>query len=144
MKRLGILLALAAVFAASAAIASYTGPAMVEMDYIEGDLPPVMFDHQMHTMMAEGCVDCHHNHGQDNSRCSGCHDIGAGQFKSSVKDSFMGCQNCHGGIEPEYPDVPSLKTALHNTCFKCHRDMGSIGSSPRGCAEQCHHTGAAN
>lgn len=123
---------------AAAVVVAYSGPGMVEMDYIEGDLGIVMFNHEMHTMMSDGCADCHHNHGSDNNRCSDCHEIGAEQFKSSLKDSFMACANCHGDIDPDSPEMPSLKAALHNTCFKCHLGMGNIGRSPAGCTEQCH------
>ena len=98
---------------------------------------------EMHTMMSEGCADCHHTHGKDNSRCAGCHEIGADQFKHSLKDSFMACVNCHGDIDPDSPEMPSLKVALHNTCFRCHLGMGNIGKSPEGCTEQCH-TGSGN
>ena len=115
-----------------------SGPGVVVMDDIEGSMGAVTFDHEAHTFMAEGCASCHHNHGSDNGRCAGCHEIGAELFKSSVRDSFMACGNCHGGIDPDFPEMPSLKVALHNTCLSCHRGMGNIGRSPKGCTEQCH------
>lgn len=114
------------------------GPALVVMDNIEGRFGSVTFDHEAHTYMAEGCASCHHTHGSDNARCSNCHDIGAEDFRSSVKGGFMACANCHGGIDPDSPEMPPLKAALHNTCFKCHLGMGNIGRSPAGCTEQCH------
>jgi hypothetical protein len=115
-----------------------TGPGVVVMDNIEGSMGAVTFDHDAHTFMAEGCASCHHNHGSDNGRCADCHEIGAEQFKISVRHSFLACGNCHGGIDPDSPGMPSLKVALHNTCLSCHRDMGNIGKSPLGCTEQCH------
>jgi len=115
-----------------------SGPGIVVMDNIEGSMGAVTFDHNMHTMMAEGCATCHHNHGSDNGRCAACHDIGIEKFRDSVKDSFMACNNCHDGIDPDSPEMPSLKVALHDTCLSCHRGMGNIGMSPRGCTEQCH------
>ena len=113
-------------------------PGVVVMDSIEGSLGQVTFDHEAHTFMADGCASCHHTHGADNSRCSGCHAIGADEFKRTAKDSFLACYNCHGGIDPDNPGMPSLQVALHNTCFACHRGMGDIGKSPLGCTQQCH------
>lgn len=115
-----------------------TGPGVVVMDNAEGDMGAVTFDHEAHTFMAEACVQCHHNHGADNTRCMECHDLKPEQFKHSVKSSFMACYNCHGGIDPDYPGVPPLKVALHTKCFGCHRDMGNIGKTPKGCTELCH------
>jgi len=114
------------------------GPGVVVMDNVEGSLGKVTFDHETHTQMADGCASCHHTHGADNTRCSGCHGIGPDEFKRTVKDSFLACHNCHGGIDPDNPGMPSLKVALHNTCLACHRDMGDIGKSPTGCTQQCH------
>jgi len=114
------------------------GPGVVVLDNVEGSLGPVTFDHGTHTFMAESCAVCHHNHGSDNSRCSGCHDIGVEEFRRTAKESFLGCSNCHGSIDPDNPAMPSLKVALHTKCLACHRGMGNIGRSPSGCTEQCH------
>lgn len=118
--------------------AQASAPGLVILDAIDGPYGAVNFDHEMHTAMAEGCADCHHNHGSDNTRCSGCHEIGAEQFKGSVHSGFMACNNCHGEIDADEPGMPSLKVALHTTCFGCHKEMGSLGKSPAGCTEQCH------
>jgi len=138
-----LVLAPLAVLASRASGKGASAPGVVVMDNIEGRLGSVTFDHEAHTYMADSCASCHHNHGSENSRCSGCHEIGAEDFKHSVRDSFMACNNCHGGINPDYPGIPSLKVALHNTCFACHRGMGNIGKSPEGCTEQCHITPAS-
>ncbi len=99
----------------------------------------VTFDHPKHVMMAGSCAACHHQH-QDSKKlnCKDCHEISPATFKNSAKNSFMSCSNCHGSFDPANPSVPGLKVAYHKTCFQCHRGMGDIGTSPKGCTEICH------
>lgn len=113
-------------------------PGMVVMDSIKDRFGAVSFDHQMHTFIAKGCSDCHHEHGSDNSRCSSCHALDSAKFKGAVVSSFLSCRICHNEADKENPGMPGLKVALHNTCFQCHRGMGNIGKGPDGCTEQCH------
>jgi len=99
----------------------------------------VKFDHPKHVMIAGSCAACHHQH-QDGKKlnCKECHDIGPATFKNSVKSNFLACSTCHGEYDPSNPSVPGLKVAYHKSCFQCHRGMGNIGASPKGCAELCH------
>lgn len=114
-------------------------PGSVILGSLEDEYEPVAFDHAMHTFIAESCGECHHSHVKKSELdCSGCHEIGAEQFRKSLASTFMACSMCHGDPDPENPGMPSLKVAYHKQCLGCHKDMGSVGESPKGCTEQCH------
>lgn len=113
-------------------------PGVITIDSLQDKYESVVFDHGMHTFIAEGCAQCHHEHGSDNARCSSCHSIGIEDFKDSAVHSFMACSNCHAGFDPEFPGMPGLKVAYHSQCFQCHRGMEGIGQGPEGCTQQCH------
>ncbi|MDA8170524.1 MAG: cytochrome c3 family protein [Nitrospiraceae bacterium] len=103
---------------------------------------PVTFNHKMHTGFTR-CETCHHTHRNTAyGLCDNCHTQVPGLFVASATHMFMGCKYCHGGYSPAKPWMPSLKTALHKTCFGCHVGIGELGVSPAGCAQTCH-TGEA-
>ncbi len=113
-------------------------PGVITLDSLQDKYEAVVFDHGMHTFIAEGCVQCHHEHGSDNSRCSSCHSIESAQFRDSAAHGFLACRNCHGDFDLEVPGMPGLKVAYHAQCFQCHRGMGNVGNGPEGCTQQCH------
>jgi hypothetical protein len=113
-------------------------PGVVSLDSLQGKYGAVRFDHALHTQMSEGCAQCHHTHGSDNSRCKDCHSIGIDDFRGTVVRSFMACGTCHGEFDKESPGMPGLKVAYHSQCFGCHIGMGNVGNGPKGCTEQCH------
>jgi hypothetical protein len=136
-----VLLILAAqVSRAPAAEPEPGGPDIIELDQLEGAYGPVTLDHAKHaTRYADGCGDCHHQHGEyDRNPCKRCHAIDAEQFKASVTRSFPPCSRCHGETDPEAPDVPGLKVAYHEVCFSCHRTTGDVGKTPESCEQLCH------
>jgi len=116
------------------------GPAIIQLDRLEGLYGPVTFDHAKHaTRYAEGCGDCHHQHGgYDKNPCKRCHAIDAAQFKESVTRNFSACSKCHGDYDVEALDTPSLKVAYHEVCFSCHRKTGDVGETPASCGQLCH------
>jgi len=115
-------------------------PGTIMIDYLKDKYSGVEFDHQMHTYMStESCGQCHHRHQRvGNLDCNGCHEIDASKFKSTAVSSFIRCSSCHGTYDPDNPEQPGLKVALHKTCFECHVGIGMLGQSPEGCAEKCH------
>ncbi len=113
-------------------------PGVITLDSLQDKYEAVVFDHSMHTFIAEGCGQCHHEHGSDNQRCSSCHSIEKEDFKDSAVHSFMACKNCHGDFDLESPGMPGLKVAYHAQCFQCHKGMGNVGKGPEGCTQQCH------
>jgi hypothetical protein len=114
-------------------------PGMRTLGSISDQFSPVKFDHPKHVMIAGSCASCHHQHLDSKKlNCMDCHAITPTAFKNSVKHNFLACSSCHGAPNPDSPTVPGLKVAYHKTCFKCHRGMGDIGMSPKGCTEICH------
>ncbi|KKL85272.1 hypothetical protein LCGC14_1956410 [marine sediment metagenome] len=113
-------------------------PGVITFDSLQDKYKAVVFDHSTHTFIAEGCGQCHHEHGSDNSRCSSCHSIESEDFRDSAGHGFLACKNCHGDFDLETPGMPGLKVAYHEQCFQCHRGMGSIGNGPEGCTQLCH------
>ena len=114
-------------------------PSEITIDYVENKFKPVNFDHEMHLDIAETCGECHHIHDDErNSTCNDCHALDSDAFKAAAEDGFPPCSGCHEYYSPEEPEMPSLKVALHKTCFKCHVGMGELGLSPGGCVETCH------
>jgi hypothetical protein len=109
------------------------------LDSISDKYQAVRFNHTRHIDLAGNCGTCHHEHGDNGSLpCKNCHSLSKTIFKNSVVNGFMACRNCHGTINPDSPSVPSLKVAYHRVCFQCHRGMGEIGMSPKGCTNMCH------
>jgi hypothetical protein len=114
-------------------------PGTVVLDSLVELYGPVTFDHSMHTQIAESCVVCHHQHPvSDTAACTQCHSIDSKQYRDSVVSTFLSCSSCHDEPDTLNPDMPGLKVAYHRTCMECHRGMGNIGKSPKGCTEQCH------
>lgn len=107
---------------------------------IEGALlPPVRFDHRMHTYVASDCGSCHHQHQEvDVAQCGGCHEFEAKELRKVATGGFLSCRHCHGDINPDSPGMPGLKVAYHLKCFGCHLGMKGLGQGPQGCSSQCH------
>jgi hypothetical protein len=106
---------------------------------------PVTFDHGKHVGMAGSCEECHHQHGgAQATSCGGCHAIDPSSFRKSVRlDRIRPCGQCHpASYDAGKLDRPTLSAAYHRACIKCHREVGSVGTDPKGCAEMCHE-GAA-
>jgi len=113
---------------------------VIKLDSLVNQYRPVIFDHEKHTVMANDCGVCHHQHGKNSSLpCHECHSIKASTFKSSAQGGFMACRNCHGAYDPSTPQMPDLKVAYHKQCFQCHRGMAEVGISPKGCTNLCHN-----
>lgn len=75
---------------------------------------PVTFSHEMHTLVAEDCVICHHH---------------------SKAGGTPTCRECHGvSSGSKELNIPELKDAYHRQCMGCHKEM-EMG--PTGCTE-CH------
>ncbi len=74
----------------------------------------VQFEHKKHVDWVKDCKECHHNYkeGATPQKCTGCH----------TKDSKV-----------------TAKTAFHNTCRQCHRDLKKAGKTagPTLCTK-CH------
>ena len=114
-------------------------PEIAILKSLESKYNPVEFDHETHIDIAEGCPQCHHQHGGGEPIvCKNCHSLDSSYFKKHVKYTFLPCKDCHGKLNPAIPNMPSLKVAYHRQCFNCHRGMGDIGISPKGCEELCH------
>ena len=102
---------------------------------------PVVFDHAMHEGQASGCNDCHHQHGASQVlSCAECHAIDAAVFKRTANvRRIKPCRDCHpASVRAGDPGTPSLKAAYHRACFRCHKEIGSVGKDPKGCTEMCH------
>lgn len=109
------------------------------LDSISDKYEPVKFNHTRHISIAGDCGICHHQHGNSGTLpCKDCHSVDKSVFRNSVVNGFMACKNCHGDLDRSNPGIPSLKTAYHSTCFKCHRGIGSVGTNPKGCTQMCH------
>jgi hypothetical protein len=116
-------------------------PDIIVLDRLTDAYGPVTLNHAGHAQTAGGCTECHHQHGQGQSlSCGDCHAVQPEAFKkSALPGKLKGCRSCHPlSIKPDSPEVPTLKAAYHRACFKCHRDMGSVGKDPKGCTETCH------
>ncbi len=141
-KRPVLLMVLAACMAVASALyaahANGAPPGVTMLDALVDEYEAVRFDHAAHTLMAEGCGTCHHQHGDESGTCKGCHLLGQEDFRQSVTSGFLSCGACHGTYDPASPNVPGLKAAYHRQCFECHRSMEGIGLDPRNCAGKCH------
>jgi hypothetical protein len=106
-------------------------PAIIELDHIGDIYEQVIFDHSMHTDIAN-CSTCHH-HTVDmpstDPRCLPCH-------QDSVHVDVIACKGCHavnpGTAErmnsPQkknifHLDPAGLKRAFHLQCMGCHQEM---------------------
>ena len=106
---------------------------------------PVKFDHAKHVGTAGSCDECHHQHGGGQTpSCGGCHTIDASSFRKNVRlDRIRPCGECHSAsYDAGKPDRTTLSAAYHRACIKCHREVGSVGSDPKGCTEMCHESSA--
>lgn len=114
-------------------------PNVIILDKIKGDYSEVRFDHAKHVSLASKCGVCHHTHTQKTyESCNRCHQMTSELFKASARHSFVACSECHGQYDIKNPAVVSLKVAYHKKCFSCHRGIGEIGQSPKGCNTLCH------
>jgi hypothetical protein len=106
---------------------------------------PVKFDHEKHVGTAGSCDECHHQHvGGQAPSCGGCHTIDASSFRKNVQlGRIRPCGECHpASYDAGKPDRPTLSAAYHRACIKCHREVGSVGTDPKGCTEMCHENSA--
>jgi hypothetical protein len=106
---------------------------------------PVNFDHEKHVETAGSCAECHHQHGGAQApSCGGCHTIDASSFRKNVHlGRIRPCGECHRAASAAAKlDRPTLSAAYHRACIKCHREVGSVGTDPKGCAEMCHENSA--
>ncbi len=116
-------------------------PETVTLGSLTDRFEPVVFDHSGHVDMASGCGDCHHQHGSGQTLgCRECHSLDLSAFRRSVSvETFRGCGECHAGPSPQPdPGRTGLAAAYHRACFRCHREVGSVGEDPKGCTEMCH------
>lgn len=81
------------------------GPAVVEMDEIDGEYGTVMFSHKIHaqmSVMSGGCETCHHY---------------------NTTGPVLKCSSCHEDKhDREDRNTPSLEAAYHRQCLDCHRE----------------------
>ena len=114
-------------------------PEEIIINQIEDEYTGVNFDHSTHNMLAEDCGTCHHHAGSNETLgCLKCHSIEPSVFKKSAEVRFIPCRDCHKGLNPDNPAMPSLKVAYHRQCFTCHKGMEGIAETPAGCIELCH------
>lgn len=94
MKKMLVLLAVAALVAGSAlvAVADDNGPAKITLSAKMGD---ITFPHDAHQKIAGDCVKCHHK-GLEQPNCHSCHGEG---------------------------DAPKAKDVFHKLCKDCHKKM---------------------
>jgi hypothetical protein len=74
---------------------------------------------------------------RDKDNCGVCHhqaDPQTGRL-TYVKGKEDGCRTCHG--EKAAGRVPSLKTASHEQCVRCHLELGAKGVKKNGPYESC-------
>ncbi len=131
------ILALAPVLAAGAG----SGQTKLVLNRIADEYGPVVFDHAKHEGEASGCNDCHHQHGTSAVQsCGECHRIDSAAFKRSADvRKIRACRDCHpASVQSDAPGKPTLKAAYHRACFRCHKEIGSVGKDPKGCTETCH------
>lgn len=118
-----------------------SGQKKLVLDRITETYAPVIFDHAMHEGQASGCNDCHHQHGGSAVQsCGECHKIDAAAFKRTADvRKIKPCRDCHpASVQIGDPGKPTLKAAYHRACFRCHKEIGSVGQDPKGCTEMCH------
>ena len=117
-------------------------PEIVEMKTLSDMYEGVVFDHDLHTMITDGCAVCHHHTTGTpvvDSYCARCH------ADDGPLDT-VSCKGCHSyeavtaermqrqeGSYRYHDDKPDLKGAYHLSCLGCHMDYGA----PVGC-QDCH------
>ncbi len=117
-------------------------PGEIHIDLLANHYEGVIFDHDLHVMVSEGCATCHHHTtGTEviNTYCASCH-------TGDEPVWTVSCQDCHskepvtaGSMQQEksaftfHDDKPDLKGAYHLSCLGCHQEMGA----PTGCLD-CH------
>ena len=116
-------------------------PATMTLGSLASEYEPVVFDHAAHVEEAGGCGECHHRH--DTGReagCQGCHSLDPPAAGRPVRVArIRPCGACHPAVLPRSDlSRPALKAAYHRACFRCHREVGSVGEDPKGCTEMCH------
>lgn len=102
--------------------------------YTSKKKPSVLFDHDLHTAVAE-CMDCHH-HYKDGENVLEHFDLFEGA------EGVM-CRDCHAEPgtrfqEDHDPTEKDLEQAYHAQCITCHREKaGEDVTAPRTCMG-CH------
>jgi len=73
------------------------------LGHLAREKPPLSFNHELHTEMADACRDCHHHQGEVEKTppCRECH---------NTRDTKQGQQK------------PGLKDAYHTQCLTCHKE----------------------
>jgi len=116
-------------------------PGTITLRTLSSEYAPVVFDHAAHLGEAEGCGQCHHRHDPGTAAgCEGCHSLDPPGSGTAVRAARVRpCGQCHPAA-PSRTDLsrPALKAAYHRVCFRCHREVGSVGEDPKGCTEMCH------
>jgi len=116
-------------------------PGTITLGSLASEYEPVVFDHAAHLEEADGCGQCHHRHEPGTTAgCGGCHSLDPPGSGTSVRAARVRpCGQCHPAV-PSRTDLsrPALKAAYHRACFRCHREVGSVGEDPKGCTEMCH------
>lgn len=121
---------------------SHAMPDVITMDQLAELYDGVVFDHESHIMMTEGCAVCHHHTMGGpvlDTYCAKCHD-------GSETVEAVACSDCHSkdritadsmSLASQgsafHDDLPDLKGAYHLSCLGCHQEMGA----PVGCTD-CH------
>lgn len=117
-------------------------PGEIHIDVLANHYEAVIFDHDLHVMVSEGCATCHHHTTGTpaiNTYCASCHN-------ADEPAATVSCQGCHskepvtaGSMQQQraafvfHDDKPDLKGAYHMSCLGCHQQMGA----PTGC-QDCH------
>ncbi|GAB4370304.1 MAG: hypothetical protein Kow00128_17250 [Deltaproteobacteria bacterium] len=116
-------------------------PGTITLRTLASRYTPVVFDHAAHLEEADGCGACHHRHEPGTAAgCAGCHSQDPPGTGTAVRAARVRpCGHCHPAA-PSRSDLsrPGLKAAYHRVCFRCHREVGSVGKDPKGCTEMCH------
>lgn len=117
-------------------------PEIIEMNMLAELYEGVVFDHDLHVMVSEGCAVCHHHTtGTEviDAYCATCH-------TNEEPLQTVSCQDCHSPesvtakslreqetVYRYHADKPDLKAAYHLSCLGCHAEYGA----PVGC-QDCH------
>ena len=85
---------------------------------------PLAFSHGDHTKYGVTCAECHH-----------VYENGKNIWKEG--DHVQKCGECHDG-EKKKGNVPNLKTAFHDQCQTCHKNVGDEAKAPVKKCNSCH------
>lgn len=116
-------------------------PGTMTLGSLASEYGPVAFDHAAHVEEAGGCGDCHHRHETGTAvGCRECHSLDPPRTGKAVRPARVRpCGECHPAVLSRSDlSRPALKAAYHRACFRCHREVGSVGEDPKGCTEMCH------